>query len=245
MLGKPLFPVIPLVLAAVAAPAVAQDSDAPGKMFALEAGNYELVELIDVAAGYLDWNILTNDQEIMNSAMGGSQVKLQNPVRTDTSGCEDLITTILVTKGFAVRVLDQSKQLYEVIALHGPRVRELFSSPPQKTPEQILSRANLRMPVATVVQLQHVNAIIATNSLRPFFAQGGSPTNSITIGNVGGAGSVLLSGMQDQVANAIRILREADVPQPGEQTVAISQQIESLKQRIAKLEKELAELKGK
>lgn len=216
-----------------------------GSPFVVEAGELKMGDLIDRAAAYLKRNILSNEQEMANASQGTPVFKLQQPITTDRDGCEDLLTSLLYTRGFAIVPLDESKGVYEVIAMNGPRQREVFSRAAQRTPEQILARPNLKMSVSVVVPLKHVNATIATNALRPFFASTGGPQagGSLTIGNVGNNSAMLVSGLQDQVANAIRLLQVADIPgapdAPGtaERLEALSQRVRALEEKIAGKEK--------
>jgi hypothetical protein len=212
--------------------------------FVLEAGEVKLTDLIDRSAAYLKRNILTNEQEMANTGQGGNVFKLQNAISTDHDGCEELLTTMLYTRGFAVLALDESKGVYEIIAVNGPRGREIFNRAPQRTPEQILARPMLKMSVSTVVPLKNINATIATNALRPFFASTGAPGGggSLTLGNVGNNSAILLSGLQDQVANAIRMLQIADTPGAPE-VPGTTERLEQLNLRVAALEEKLA--KGK
>jgi len=212
-----------------------------GPPFVLEAGELKINELIDRSAAYLKRNILTNEQEMANTAQGGSVFKLQQPISTDHDGCEDLLTSLLHTRGFAILPLDESKGVYEVISMNGPRQREVCSRAAQRTPAQILARPNLKMPVSVVVPLAHINATIATNALRPFFASTGSPqgSGSLTIGNVGNNTAMLMSGMQDQIANAIRLLQVADTPGAPD-APGTAERLEALTQRVAALEEKLA-----
>lgn len=238
MFQKPLLSC--LFLAAAAAPALSQGPAANGAaQFVLEPGAIEIAELIDRAASHLGWNILVDPQELQHCS---NQLKLQNRVEVGHSGCEDLVTTMLATRGVVVRTLDKEKNLYEVISLHGPRAREAFSSPPQKTVEQILERPNLRMPVMTVMQLQNVNAMHATNALRPFFASSQSNHSQITIGNAGNGKAMLISGLQDQVANAIRVVQQADVQHDDEHAQTVEARVATLQERVSRLEKALARL---
>jgi hypothetical protein len=214
--------------------------------FVLEAGDVKIGDLIDRAATFLHWNILANPQEL-SSASGAGIFKLQQRVETDAQGCQELLASLLGTSGFALTSLDEKKSLYEVISMFGPRGREVFNRSVNRSPEEILARPDLRMAVTTVVQLQHINATIATNALRPFFASTGSPSGgaSLTLGNVGNNTGMLLSGMQDQVANAIRMLRLVDVPPAQPPVQGLTEQIEALQDRVAKLEKALEKLTDK
>ncbi len=207
--------------------------------FVIEAGDLRLTDLIDRAATFLQWNILCNPMEMASQSQ--VVVKLQRRMEVDRQGCHELLATLLTTNGFALTGLDEGKQMYEVVAMNGPRNREIMNHAAHRSPEEILAHPDLRMAVTTVVQLEHINATIATNALRPFFANTGAPSGggSLTLGNVGNNAGMLLSGMQDQVANAIRLLRLVDVPSPKEPEQGLTEQVESLQQRVAKLEKAL------
>ena len=209
--------------------------------FALAAGELKIGDLIDRAADYLKRNILVHEQELANTGQTSNVFKLQQPIVTDHDGCEELLTTMLYARGFAVMALDESKGLYEVVSMNGPRAREVFNRAAQRSSEQVLARPNLKMPVTVVVPMKHTNATIATNALRPFFASAGSPqgAGSLSIGNVGNNSAMLLSGMQDQVANAIRLVQLADVP-PAADSPGTAERLEALTQRVAALEAKLA-----
>ena len=56
---------------------------------------------------------------------------------------------------------------------------------------------------------------------------------------------MLLSGMQDQVANAIRMLRLVDTPPAVPPAQGLADQIEALQDRIARLEKALEKMTEK
>ncbi|HEX6812205.1 MAG TPA: hypothetical protein VF384_11320 [Planctomycetota bacterium] len=213
------------------------------KTFVLEPGEVSLSDLIDRCAPLLGWNILTNNQEMAAAGGGAATIRLQNRIATDLQGCEDFLTSMLYRSGLVLTGLDESKQIYEVIALNGPRSREIVNRALTRTPEQVLARPSLKVPVLTVVELKHINATIATNALRPFYAStGGNPAGSMTIGNVGNSTAMLLSGMSDQVAGAIRLLKTCDVPPPPEQAPpSLTERIEAIERRLTALEQKLAQ----
>ena len=233
---KPVLGTI-LLAAIAAAPTTAQETQRVGSrpVFVLEPGQITIGSLIDKSAQFLSWNILVNEQELASSCPGGSQIQLQNRIEVDKAGCEDLLTTLLQTKAIALRTLDTDKNLYEAISLNGSRSRDVFASAPQRTPEEILARPNLRMPVMTSVPLENINAVVACNALRPFFAAA-SGAQGINIGCVGNVSAILLSGMQDQVANAIRLVKTSDVPPPAEHPSELAEEVKNLKERVARLE---------
>jgi hypothetical protein len=116
----------------------------------------------------------------------------------------------------------------------------------QRSVDEVLARPDLKLPVLVMVPLKHINATIATNALRPFFASTGAPGGggTLTLGNVGNSSAMLLTGMQDQVAQAIRLIRGCDVPPPPEQMEQAAnsgERIQQLERRVKALEDKLAE----
>lgn len=218
---------------------VAQDrASANEAKFVLEAGELQLPALIDRAALHLQWNILTNQAEM---AAGGAQpAKLQQRIETDRAGCEEVLTSLLHRSGFVVVPIDEQKRIYEVIAMNGPRARDITARAVRRTPAEILARPTLLIPVTTTVQLKHINAMVATNSLRPFFASSGGLATSLTIGNVGNNTGMVISGMQDQVATVLRLLDTCDVPPPPDATPQVVDLVEALAKRVEALEKKVA-----
>lgn len=247
--------ILTCLLAATAANVLPAQGPTDPKLqrFVIEPGAIEMSELVDRSASYLGWNILVNQQELAHCA---DQFKLQNRIETDRSGCEDVLTTMLATRGIVVRPLDEGKKLYEVVSLQGPRGREVLNSAPQRTAEEILSRPNLRMPVSTVLPLKHINSQIAVNSMRPFFASHQGSSSMLSFGTAGSKSSLMITGMQDQVATAIRMVQNSDVPaepqadaQPmkraqgqAQRTTVSSNRLKRLEGRLADLEKRLDRL---
>jgi hypothetical protein len=107
-----------------------------------------------------------------------------------------------------------------------------------------LARPALRQCVTVVYELQHSNALIATNALRPFFGQsGGQAPMSLMLGNIGNEAAIVFSGPQDVVASALRLVQAADVPTPSgnggqldARIEAMFKQNEELRARMAALE---------
>ena len=266
-------PFTALVFAAAAAIALPdagtaqQEGHAPAATarapFVFETGDVALEDLIDRCASYLKRNILVPAAEVQaaqgrsnrkrpqqaaaadGAEASGPFVSLQLPVVTDANGCEELLTSILWSYGLALVPIDEAKGVYEVLALNGQRGREISQRAVQRTPEQVLARPTLRQFVSVVYTLQHTNAVIATNALRPFFSTSSSNQPALLLGNVGNATSLLVTGPQDMVANAIRRLQVADVPQPPESSPFLDQRLEALAQRLEALEKRLAALEPK
>ena len=248
--------VLSLLLAALVPSLAAQNAPAPADKpaakapFVFEPGVVDVRTLIQRCGTYLQRNILVDDAELLpnkkrEAPIDAPSIELQLPVVTDRDGCEDMLCSLLWTRGLVVVPLDEAKGVYEVLSVYGQRAREIWSRSVQRTPEQVLARPTLRQSVTVVYALKHVNATIATNALRPFFASGGNQNAiaGLVIGNVGNSTSILLTGMQDQVVNALQLLQAADVPQPPdakpdlEQRVdVLTRQVEHLLQRVAALE---------
>ena len=214
----------------------------PKEPFVIEAGELTLSALVDRSAAHLGCNILLNPQE-MATGPAPATVRLQHAVKLDRDGCEEFLTTMLYRSGFALVQLDDAGLMREIVSMNGPRAREVTARAITCTVEQVLARPNLKVPVTTVFELKYINATIATNALRPFFASVGSAGggSQLTLGNVGNNSAMLMSGMQDQVAQAIRLMQRCDIPVPQGQL----QQAESLLERIAQLERRVESLEQK
>ena len=139
-------------------------------------------------------------------------VTLERAVRTDRAGCEDLLSSLLWSKGFGITPLDTGRGVYEVVSLAGSRARDYVSRAAHRTVDEVRARPDSYFCVTVVAPLQHVNSVIATNALRPFFASTGGPGGSITLGNVGSGNSLVVSGPQHTVVAVLDMLRTVDVP---------------------------------
>jgi hypothetical protein len=111
--------------------------------------------------------------------------------------------------------------------------------------------------VLTTLPFKHIDAARASQQLRPFFSSGGG-RNSLSFGNAGNSASLIIQGYAGQVASAIRLLREIDVPaqmdlpKPYYQKVqdlsrVVTRQANSIKAmeaRVAQLEAQFAAIDG-
>jgi hypothetical protein len=217
-------------------PALAAQEPGQGQPFVLAAGEVKVTDFVDRCAKYLDWNILYDQRELSSCPM--AEVRTQNAISVDRDGCIELLSTMLVRGGLALTELDAPKHVYEILSMSGPRNREIMTRAVRREPDAILAQPTLRMPVTTVLELKHTNATFAVNSLRPFFASAGGQS-FLTVGNLGNAGSILLSGMQDQVATAISMVRAGDVPPAAGTTMDLEQRLSSIEQRLAAIETKL------
>lgn len=230
--------------------------------FVFEAGDIGLDQLITRCASYLQRNILFEEGDLMRQGGSGRKprggaaaaeqapqmltVSLQQPVVTDRDGCEDLLSGFLWSFGLTIVPIDEGKGVYEVISLTGQRAREVSMRAVQRTPAQVLARPTQRQWVTVVYTLQHTNAMIATNALRPFFAgNGGSGGQSLVLGNLGNSAAIVLTGPQDQVASALTLLQRGDVAESPEAVPELAARVEALAKQNEALQRRLAELEQK
>lgn len=256
-----------LSLAMLAAlPAQAANEQATGRParapFVFEAGRVELRQLVHRCSTYLRRNIVLDDAELLPQGRHGGRVprgaapdaadameppivELTQPVITDEAGCEELLTGLLWMRGFALVPIDEAKGVYEILAMNGPRAREVSTRTVLRTAEQVLARPALKQFVNIVHQLRHTSAANAANSLRSFFSSGQPQPTLLTIGTAGHPMAVLLSGPQDQVASAVRLLQAVDQPVAPESTVLQEQSLQQLHRQLDELRKRLAALEEK
>jgi len=211
----------------------------------LPDGKHQLADVVRETAEFLGRNILMDDGD----RLGSAAIELQTAVDVDHDGAEEVVSDLLFANGFVLCPLDPDKGLWRVINLAGPRGREVANHAVRRTPEEIMARPTLKQPVTTVVTLQRVNANIAVNALRPFFAQQGpGPGAGVMFGTAGNNDTLLLTGIQSEVARAIEVLRQADMGAQGQppapdlkdRIARIEEQLARIEQRLQKLEKRLA-----
>ncbi len=243
-----------IAVLALALPAVAQEPPAPPAPakapFVFEAGTHELRPLVDRCAAYLQRNILLDGKELHGgqgqgqraapaaAAPAGPAFELQMPVVTDRHGCEEMLQSLLWTQGLTIVPLDEAKGVYEILSVTGPRAREILQRAPVRTAQEVVARPRLRQWVTVAFNLKYINANIASNALRPFYAS--SPNHSsMTIGSAGNSATLLVCGPQDSVAGALALLQVADVAQ-GEVASEQQARIEQLSKQVAELAQRLA-----
>lgn len=207
----------------------------------LPAGKIRLRDLIEETAKFMKWNVMISPTELEMSP-DGSEVALQTPISLDATNAEDLLSELVYAKGLVLLLRDSNKGMYEVVSLHGPRAREVATSAPHRTPEEILARPNLKMSVTTVLPLKLTNAPTACNTLRPFFATPGGA--GLTVGTSATGNALLLAGIQSQVADAIRMVQKIDAEAPRSAAAAAAAGLPApaaaapaLTERITALEK--------
>jgi hypothetical protein len=211
---------------------------AQGATFRIEAGVEQLPELVRRAAAFLGRNVMWT---LAGTDPSQLEIEITQPLELDARTCEDVISGFLFRCNHAIVPLNEEEGIYEVISLVGPRRGEVAARAVQRTPEEVIARPNLYVCVTTNVELQHVDARIATQALRPFFSQVSSAAVGLMVGNTGSDRSLLLQGLSAQVAQAIRLLRDIDrpPPQPAQQDSELARlaaTLDELAARIARLE---------
>ena len=124
--------------------------------------------------------------------------------------------TMLYIKNFAVVPRGEGDlEILEIISITGPRQREITNGARYVTPDELPQYKNQTgVPILTTIPLKHINATIATNALRPFYASTGGAAGGaqLTLGNVGNNTAMLLQGYGPQVYAAVKLLELVDVP---------------------------------
>jgi hypothetical protein len=214
--------------------------------FTLPAGELRVTDLVDRCAAYLGRNILVGPNELLHSGVRDQALRLQQPIETNREGCEELLANLLWSKGLALVEVDAASGTLEVIALLGPRGREVGAKVKNRTVAEVLARPNLKVPVTTTIDLQHSNANAVINGLRPFLAGTTGSGGEVHLG-ASGARSIAVSGTQDQVAKTVGMIRGLDVkPMPDTEPVSVplatrlEQRLEALEKSIAALAQQIA-----
>jgi len=213
-------------------PAAPQDPQGPGNVPRMEivgdsiiismseTNGLELPDFIKWAQEVTDRRFTFSDQELQNTGQGGNRVSFLGRLPFKRSRFKEdffaFFQTMLYIKGFAVVPRGEAPlDILEIVSMNGPRQKEVANGSKYVTPEELpLYRNQTGVPILTTVALKNINATVANNALRPFFASTGSPqgSGSVTLGNVGNNTAILLQGFGPQVYAAVKLLELVDVP---------------------------------
>ena len=178
-----------------------------------EANGMELAEFIKWASEVTARRFVFATSDLQ-SGQGGSTVSFLGTFRFKRDRFNEdfylFFQTMLYIKGFAVLPRNEGDlEINEIVAMGGPRAREITAGAKYVTPEDLAQYKNQTgVPILTTMPLKNINATIATNALRPFFATaGGSGPGTVTFGNVGNNSALLLQGFGPQVYAAAEIGR--------------------------------------
>ncbi|HLQ39262.1 MAG TPA: secretin N-terminal domain-containing protein, partial [Planctomycetota bacterium] len=185
-----------------------------------EANGMELAEFIKYAERMTHRVFVLGNEQELATAGQGTKVTFVGTLhfRKERLG-EDFFAffqTMLYIKGFALVPRGEGKQeMLEIVAMSGQRGREITNGAHYVPLEDIESyRSQTGVPILTTMPLRHINATVATNSLRPFFSSAAGPQagSSVALGNVGNNSAMLLQGFGPQVYAAVQLLKLVDVP---------------------------------
>lgn len=215
-------------LACPAANAQAPATPAPKASLLLPVGEHKVASLVELVGRYGRFNLLCDPVQIKDA----KPIKLTSPVEISGASCLDALSSLLYTQNLVLLPVDESKGVFEVVALYGVRGSQgLESSAVERSVEDILASPDSKRYVCTTVSLQHQNAQMINNTIMPLLS-GGRPR--MAIGASANGRALILRGFQNQVAAAIRLVKTND--QPG---VAVPPRVAA---RVAKLEKQVAVL---
>jgi hypothetical protein len=213
--------------------------------FVLKVGDHEIAQVIEDAAGFLGRNYILQPAELMGNK--DTTVRLQKALNLDVHGCEEVVSQLAFIKGLMLSPVDPDRGIYEFISLSGPRRGEIRAT--FMAPEEVLKRRRLKLRVSTSLQFEHINAQLASNSLRPFFAQS-SRGMPMSIGAMS-SNCLMIQGTADQVADAVLMITSMDRPgaetlnpQPMNRIVSLEQDRESMKAELVALRQKLAALEA-
>jgi general secretion pathway protein D len=185
-----------------------------------ETNGMDLAEFIIWAKEVTGKVFTYNDQELAQGGQAGQKVNFLGTLRFKRSRFKEdffsFFQTMLYIKGFAIVPRGEGDlEILEIVFGGGQRQREITNGAKYVTPDELPSYRNQTgVPILTTVPLKNINATIATNALRPFFAATGAPTGGggLTLGNVGNNTAMLLQGYGPQVYAASELLKLVDVP---------------------------------
>ena len=237
---------------AVITPVSAQaDGTSPARpALTLPTGEVQVGALVELVAKYASCNILV-DPAVLH---GARPYDFEQPIEVHESSALETLSSLLYVRQFALLPVVTEKRVYEVISLVGPRHGELAAAAIERTVEQVLAAPESKQFVTVVIELEHVNATVMTNSLRPLFAAT-RPRPGVTVPSVGDPKRMVMTGFQHHIASAIKVVQRVDQPRVDEANAdsraaadAREQQRQKdvafklLTDRLARLEKRLARI---
>ena len=232
-----IFPIFLLMLSGLAPSAAAQpptttapDAGAKPRMvvdeesdtiaFSMnESNGMELPEFVKWAQEVTGKRFTYNAQQLTSGSTTGSTVSFLGTFRIKRSRFQQdfysFFQTMLYIKGFAVVPRGEGDlELLEIIQMTGTRGREVTNGARYVSPDLLKDyRFQTGVPILTVLPLQHINALMAQNALRPFFATtgGAQAGGAVQIGTVGNKSALLLQGFGPQVYSAVELLKLVDI----------------------------------
>jgi general secretion pathway protein D len=225
-----LFPVFVLLCGLVPAqvdppvpptPRMIVDEDTDTIAFSMnETNGMELTHFVKWAQEVTGKRFTYNIQELTGGSSAGSTVSFLGTFRIKRERFQEdfysFFQTMLYIKGYAVVPRgDGDLELLEIVMMTGTRGREVTNGARYVSPDELINyRFQTGVPILTTWPLKHINAQLANNALRPFFATtgGAQAGGSVQIGNVGNKSALLLQGFGPQVYAAVQLLKLVDEP---------------------------------
>jgi len=204
-----------------ATPIMTVDEDTDTIAFSMnESNGMELAEFIKWAQEVTGKRFTFSTQELGSGSTQGSAVSFLGTFRIKRDRFQEdfysFFQTMLYIKGFAIVPRGEGDlELLEIVMMTGQRGREVTNGARYVAPEELERyRYQTGVPILTTVKLHSINAQLANNALRPFFASTGGTNagGSVQIGSVGNQSSLLLQGFGPQVYAAVELLRLVDMP---------------------------------
>ena len=185
-----------------------------------ESNGMPLVEFVKWAQEVTGKRFTYAAQELANGSSQGNTISFLGTFRIKRDRFQEdffsFFQTMLYIKGFAVVPSgDGDLEMLEIVMMQGQRAREVTNGARYVTPDELVDyRFQTGVPILTTVPLKHINAQLAQNALRPFFAGAGGAAagSSVQIGTVGNKSAMLLQGFGPQVYSAVELLKLVDEP---------------------------------
>ncbi|MCB9877207.1 MAG: hypothetical protein H6835_06340 [Planctomycetes bacterium] len=184
-----------------------------------ESNGMELTEFVKWAQEVTGRRFTFSPTELQSGSPAGSTVSFLGTFRIKREDFAEqfyaFFQTMLYIKGYALVPRGEADlEMMEIVLMTGQRGREITNGSRYVTPDELaIYRFQTGVPILTTVPLKNINATIATNALRPFFANTtGQAGGALTLGNVGNSSAMLLQGFGPQVYSAVELLRLVDVP---------------------------------
>jgi len=223
-----LFPVLVLLCSFASAqtdppptPRMVVDEDTDTIAFSMnETNGMELTHFVKWAQEVTGKRFTFNPQELTGGSSAGSTISFLGTFRIKRDRFQEdffsFFQTMLYIKGYAIVPRgDGDLELLEIVMMTGTRGREVTNGAQYVSPDDLQQyRFQTGVPILTTWQLKHINAQLANNALRPFFATTGGTQagGSVQIGNVGNKSALLLQGFGPQVYSAVELLKLVDEP---------------------------------
>jgi len=197
-------------------PAIKIDEASGDLIWAMdETDGYDVTDFVKICETITGLNFTYDITELQSNPKKISWIGNRRIPRDDFFS---FFQTMLYIRGFALIPRgEEGNEMWEVVSLTGQKRTELGSAAKYVTTDEIPAYAGQTgVQILTTVALEHTNATVATNALRPFFAAAGGAggPGQLAIGNVGDQRFLVLQGFGPQVHAAYQLLKLVDQKSP-------------------------------